>query len=221
MFFVEFFHLPVEQTNVYYQQHLARQARPRCWLRLPDITFPDMMNFTALALQMGKHIGRHTTWLLFEARSATQSVFWWDHDTRQIFTHTTFSAFCRQFTYTWQRRRICLTMETKDRLRHNEWDKCKIQRQCYCSRKGKFCVNISVIFVFHLFLCVAYIVQHVILYLSCSHFLDDVRCYGKFWNVLCPRPRACPRHYSIPRLFRLTRGHASCGHTHHVLHNIS
>jgi hypothetical protein len=33
------------------QQHLDRQAGPSC--RLPDITLPDMMTFTALALQMG------------------------------------------------------------------------------------------------------------------------------------------------------------------------
>ena len=28
LFFTEIFHLLVEQTNVYYQQHLDRQARP-------------------------------------------------------------------------------------------------------------------------------------------------------------------------------------------------
>ena len=41
LFFTEIFHLLVEQTNVYYQQHLDRQARPS--RRLPDITLPDMM----------------------------------------------------------------------------------------------------------------------------------------------------------------------------------
>ena len=50
MFFTEIFHLLVEQTNVYYQQHLNRQAGPSS--RLPDITLPDMMTFVALALQM-------------------------------------------------------------------------------------------------------------------------------------------------------------------------
>jgi len=50
-FFTEIFHLLLEQTNVYYQQHLDRQARPS--RRLPDITLPDMMTFIALALQMG------------------------------------------------------------------------------------------------------------------------------------------------------------------------
>jgi len=52
MFFLtEIFHLRVEQTNVYYQQHLDRQAGPSH--RLPDIMLPDMMTFVALALQMG------------------------------------------------------------------------------------------------------------------------------------------------------------------------
>jgi len=45
LFFTEIFHLLVEQTNMYYQQHLDRQARPSH--RLPDITLPDMMNFVA------------------------------------------------------------------------------------------------------------------------------------------------------------------------------
>ena len=30
LFFTEIFHLPVEQANMYYQQHLDRQAGPRC-----------------------------------------------------------------------------------------------------------------------------------------------------------------------------------------------
>jgi hypothetical protein len=45
MFFIEIFHLLVEQTNVHYQQHIDS--------RLPDITLPDMMTFVALALQIG------------------------------------------------------------------------------------------------------------------------------------------------------------------------
>jgi len=47
LFFTEIFLLLVEQTNLYYQQHLDRQAGPS--RRLPDI-----MTFTALALQMGQ-----------------------------------------------------------------------------------------------------------------------------------------------------------------------
>jgi hypothetical protein len=45
MLFTEIFHLLVEQTNVYYQQHLDRQAGPSC--QLPDITLLDMMTSTA------------------------------------------------------------------------------------------------------------------------------------------------------------------------------
>jgi len=51
MFFTQIFHLLVEQTNVYYQQHLDRQAGSSH--RLSDITLPDMMTFIALALQIG------------------------------------------------------------------------------------------------------------------------------------------------------------------------
>ena len=50
LFFTEIFQLLVEQTNLYSQQHLDRQAGPS--RRLPDITLPDVMTFTALALQM-------------------------------------------------------------------------------------------------------------------------------------------------------------------------
>ena len=57
LFFTEIFHLLVEQTNMYYQQHIDRQAGPS--RRLPDITLPDMMTFVALALQMGTRIERH------------------------------------------------------------------------------------------------------------------------------------------------------------------
>ena len=54
LFLTEIFHLLVEQTNLYYQQHLDGQAGPGH--RLPDITLPDMMTFTALALQMGDEL---------------------------------------------------------------------------------------------------------------------------------------------------------------------
>ena len=54
MFFTEMFRLLVEQTDVYYQQNLDRQAGSS--LRLPDITMPDMMTFVALALQMGHEL---------------------------------------------------------------------------------------------------------------------------------------------------------------------
>ena len=48
LYFTEIFHLLVEQTNLYYQQHLDREAGPS--RRLSDITLPDKMTFIALAL---------------------------------------------------------------------------------------------------------------------------------------------------------------------------
>jgi hypothetical protein len=51
MYFTEIFHLLVEQTNMYYQQHLDRRAGPS--RQLPDTALPDMMSFVALVLQMG------------------------------------------------------------------------------------------------------------------------------------------------------------------------
>ena len=51
LFFTEIFLLLVEQTNVYYQQHLDR---PSC--RQPDIMLLDMMTFVALALQMEQEL---------------------------------------------------------------------------------------------------------------------------------------------------------------------
>jgi len=98
MFFTEIFHLLFEQTNVYYQQNLDRQAGPSH--RLPDVILPDMMTFVALALQMGHELKDtlHDCWS--RLKTATQSVLRRDHGTGQIFTHTAFSAFCRQFTET-------------------------------------------------------------------------------------------------------------------------
>jgi hypothetical protein len=54
LFFTEIFHLLVDQTNLYDQQHLDGQAGPVC--RLPDITLSDMVTLIALALQMGHGI---------------------------------------------------------------------------------------------------------------------------------------------------------------------
>jgi hypothetical protein len=54
MFLTESFHLLLEQTNFYYQQHLDGQAgtsRP-----LSDITLSGMVTFVALALQMGHEL---------------------------------------------------------------------------------------------------------------------------------------------------------------------
>jgi len=58
LFFTEIFKLLVEQTNIYYQQSLERQAGLSH--QLPDITLPDVMTFVALALQMG-HALKDTT----------------------------------------------------------------------------------------------------------------------------------------------------------------
>jgi len=49
MFLTEIFHLLVEQTNLYYQQHLDKQTGPSHQL-------PDIMTFIALALQMGHEL---------------------------------------------------------------------------------------------------------------------------------------------------------------------
>jgi hypothetical protein len=54
LFSTEIFQLLVEQTNLYYQQHWDRQAGPSH--QLPDVTLPDMMTFTALALQMRHYL---------------------------------------------------------------------------------------------------------------------------------------------------------------------
>ena len=48
LFFTENFQLLVEQSNLYYQQHLYRQAQPSC--QLLDITLHDIMPFIALAM---------------------------------------------------------------------------------------------------------------------------------------------------------------------------
>jgi len=84
----------VEQTNVYYQQHLDRQAGPSRWL--PGITLPDMMTFVALALQMRHELKEilHDYWS--RLKTTTQSVLRRDHDTRQSFTHNAFSAFSQR-----------------------------------------------------------------------------------------------------------------------------
>ena len=52
----------MEQTKVYYQQHLDGQAGTS--RRLPDITLPDMMTFVALALHMGRELKEtlHDCW---------------------------------------------------------------------------------------------------------------------------------------------------------------
>jgi len=93
LFFTEIFHLLVEQTNVYYQQHLDRHARPSRRL-------PDMVTFVALALQMGYELKdtQHDYWLRLRQ---LHNPFYGETMVRDRFLHTTaFSEFCRQFTET-------------------------------------------------------------------------------------------------------------------------
>ena len=98
LFFTEIFHLLVEQTNVYYQQHLDRQARPS--RRLPDIPLPDMMTFVALALQMGHEL-KDTLNDYWSGHRQLHNPFYSETMTRdRFFTYIAFSAFCRQFTET-------------------------------------------------------------------------------------------------------------------------
>ena len=93
LFFTEIFHLLVEQTNVYYQQHLDGPAGPS--RRLPDIMLLDIMTLVALALQMGHALKDtlHEYWS--RLRTATRYILRPNHDIRQIFTHIMFSAFCK------------------------------------------------------------------------------------------------------------------------------
>jgi hypothetical protein len=51
LFFTETFHLLVEESKLYYEPFLDRQAGPS--RRIPDITLPDMMAFIAFGLQKG------------------------------------------------------------------------------------------------------------------------------------------------------------------------
>jgi hypothetical protein len=94
-FFTENFHLLVENTDLYYEQFLDRQAGTR--RRLPQITLPHMMTFNALALQMG-HILKDTLHDYWSRLRQLQTSFYGEIITRdRFFTHT-FPAFCGQFT---------------------------------------------------------------------------------------------------------------------------
>lgn len=72
MLYSNIFQLLVEQTNLYYQQRLNRQARSSH--QLPDITLLDMMTFIILALQMGHDLidTLHNYWPIL---TATHCVF--------------------------------------------------------------------------------------------------------------------------------------------------
>jgi len=57
------------------------------------------MTFIALALEVGYEL-KHTLHDYLLTLRQLHTVLWQDHDMRQIFTHTAFSTFCRQFTET-------------------------------------------------------------------------------------------------------------------------
>ena len=84
MFFTEIFHLLVEQTNLYYEQFLDRQAGPSH--RLPDITLPAMMTVIALALQMG-HVLKDTLHDYWSRLRQTRILFFGETMTRNRFLH--------------------------------------------------------------------------------------------------------------------------------------
>jgi len=84
LFFIEIFQLLVEQSILYYQQHLDRQAGPS--RRLPDITLPDIMTFTALALQMG-HNMKDTLHDYWSRLKQQHTPFYSETMTRDRFLH--------------------------------------------------------------------------------------------------------------------------------------
>ena len=97
LFFTDIFLLLVEQTNLYYQQHLNRQAGPS--RRLSDITLPEIITFTALALQMG-HILKDTLYDYWSRLKQMHTPFYGEAMTRDRFLHTAVFVLCGQFTET-------------------------------------------------------------------------------------------------------------------------
>jgi len=84
LFFTEIFHLLVEQTHLYYEQFLDRQAGPN--RRLPDITLTEMMTFIALALQMG-HVLKDTLHDYWSRLRQTRTPFFGETMARDRFLH--------------------------------------------------------------------------------------------------------------------------------------
>jgi len=96
LFFTEIFHLLVEQTNVYYQQHLDRRAGPSH--RLRDITLPDMMTIVASAVQMG-HVLKGILHDYWSRLRQVHNPFYGETMTRDRFLHILrVLHFGRQFT---------------------------------------------------------------------------------------------------------------------------
>jgi len=71
-------------TNLYYRQHLDRQAGHS--RRLPDITLPDIMTFTALALQMGHNV-KDTLHDYWSGLKQLHTPFYGETMTRDRFLH--------------------------------------------------------------------------------------------------------------------------------------
>jgi len=103
LFFTEIFHLLLEQTIVYYQQHLDELAGPSCWL--PDFTLPDMMTFIALALQIGHEL-KDTLHDYWSRLKQLHTPFYGKTVTRDRFLHILrFSKICWEnsgFIISWQ-----------------------------------------------------------------------------------------------------------------------
>jgi hypothetical protein len=83
-FFTEIFYLLLEQTNLYYQQHLDGQAGPVC--QLPDIMLSDMVTFIALALHMG-HEFKDTVHDYWSIIRQLHTPFYGETVTRDRFLH--------------------------------------------------------------------------------------------------------------------------------------
>jgi hypothetical protein len=82
--FVQIFHLLVEHTNLYYQQHVDKQAGPS--RRLPDITMSDMMTFVALTIEMG-HDLKDTLHDYWSRLRQAHTSFYSETMTRDRFLH--------------------------------------------------------------------------------------------------------------------------------------
>ena len=74
----------MEQTNLYYQQHLDGQDRPSC--QLPDITLLDMMTFIALVLQMWHEL-KHTLHDYWSRIRQLHTPFYGETMTQDRFLH--------------------------------------------------------------------------------------------------------------------------------------
>jgi len=118
LFFTEIFQLLVEQSNLHYQQHLDRQTGPSC--RLPDITLPDIMTLTALALQMGHNV-KDTPHDYWSSHKQLHTLFYGETMTRDRFLHILwFLHFADNSQRPDPGDECDKTMENKDCLRHPE-----------------------------------------------------------------------------------------------------